>query len=128
MAEEVGNCKRSGVGNAAAGCICHAPNSSALWPVGGMLLQPQLAAGYPTPPSLIQKFIVGLQEVPAGWRMPEMITQRPAAHIPFPQTGIHQAHRQFRVFPAPAHKSLVISINPEQVVSPNGQVAASDTP
>jgi hypothetical protein len=58
--------------------------------------------------------------------MPKVITQCMAAQVQAAHAGIRQADGQFRIFATPADKRLVVAVNADKVVAPDGEIATAN--
>jgi hypothetical protein len=57
--------------------------------------------------------------------VPKMIADGPAADIQAAGAGVHQADGQLGILAAPASEGFVVAVDFEEVVAPDGEVAAA---
>jgi hypothetical protein len=74
-----------------------------------------------------QQFVIDGNFVTAYGRVPEMVTQRPTAHIEPAHAGIHQAEGQFQIFAAPPDKRLIVTVHADEIGTPDCQIATAHT-
>src|ERR1035438_6448435 len=72
-----------------------------------------------------QQLVVGGEVGAAGGGVPEVIADGPAADIQAAGAGIHEADGQFGILPAPAGERFVVAVDLDEVVAPDGEVAAA---
>ena len=73
----------------------------------------------------LEQLVVGGQVGAAGGGVPEVIADRPAADIQAAGAGVHQADGQLGILAAPAGEGFVVAVDLEEVVAPDGEVAAA---
>lgn len=88
--------------------------------------KPDFAAGAVFSDGLLVTFLVGRKAVALAFAVVEVEDHAAELHAPLAHAAVVEADRQFGIFAAPAAERFVVTVDADQVVAPEGHVAAFD--
>ena len=88
--------------------------------------KPGFAAGAVFTDGLLVTFLVGREAVALAFAVVEVEDHAAKLHAPLAHAAVVEADRQFGIFASPAAERFVVTVDADQVVAPEGHVAAFD--